>query len=384
MNIKYFDNFEGVWRDVTGTNGQVLQYGASGWTNANISGGTSSQATWGNISGTITDQKDLTDYVQTYAVAKNSAISGATKTKITYDSKGLVTAGADITGADISGTIDASKIGTGIINNTEFNYLDGVSGLIQTQLNLKQDASGLIAATRISSGLISNTEFDYLDNVSGNIQTQINTKLTKNSAITASTKTKITYDINGLITAGSDIVESDISGYISATKISSGLISNAEYDFLDGVSGNIQTQLNTIQTSANGRGYTLMVTSIATNLAANITYYFGNMGRALLSTAGIWKVYIPKDGTIKKAYIVSYASTTAGSNENLSLYIRKNNTTDTLIATIGLAAATREFTNSSLSISVSAGDYIEMKLVAPNPYTTPPAGMTFGGSIYIE
>lgn len=36
------------------------------------------------------------------AVASNSAITGATKTKITYDSKGLVTSGADATTADIA------------------------------------------------------------------------------------------------------------------------------------------------------------------------------------------------------------------------------------------------------------------------------------------
>jgi recombinational DNA repair protein RecR len=353
MNIKYFDNFEGLWKDITGANGQVLQYGVSGWINASISGGTSSPATWGSISGTISNQKDLTDYVQTYAVAKNSAISGATKTKITYDSKGLVTAGTDITGADISGTIDATKIATGIINNTEFNYLDGVSGLIQTQLNSKQDSSGLISATRISSGLISNTEFDFLDNVSGNIQTQLNSK-------------------------------QDASGFIAATRISSGLITNAEFDYLDNCSGNIQTQLNTIQTSANGRGYTLTTTTASTNISVGITYYFGNQARAMISTANVWKMYIPKDGTIKKAYIMSYAGTTTGTSENLSLYIRKNNTTDILIATIGAATALREFTNTALSISVVAGDYIEMKLVCPNPYVTPPVGITFGGTIYIE
>jgi hypothetical protein len=35
-------------------------------------------------------------------VASNTAITGATKTKITYDAKGLVTAGADATTADIA------------------------------------------------------------------------------------------------------------------------------------------------------------------------------------------------------------------------------------------------------------------------------------------
>lgn len=40
--------------------------------------------------------------VKTYAVKKNTDITGATKTKITYDAKGLVTGGADATTDDIS------------------------------------------------------------------------------------------------------------------------------------------------------------------------------------------------------------------------------------------------------------------------------------------
>lgn len=43
---------------------------------------------------------------QVGAVAVNSAITGATKTKITYDSKGLVTSGADATTADIADSTD--------------------------------------------------------------------------------------------------------------------------------------------------------------------------------------------------------------------------------------------------------------------------------------
>jgi hypothetical protein len=47
----------------------------------------------------------------TYVVA-NTAITGATKTKITFDAKGLVTAGADLTASDIP-ALDAAKITTG-------------------------------------------------------------------------------------------------------------------------------------------------------------------------------------------------------------------------------------------------------------------------------
>ena len=50
-----------------------------------------------NLSGTNTGDQDLSGLV-----VKNTAITGATKTKITYDSKGLVTAGVDATTADIA------------------------------------------------------------------------------------------------------------------------------------------------------------------------------------------------------------------------------------------------------------------------------------------
>ena len=45
---------------------------------------------------------------------------------------------------------------------------------------------------------------------SGGVYTQLATKVDANSAITAGTHTKITYDANGLVTAGADLAESDI------------------------------------------------------------------------------------------------------------------------------------------------------------------------------
>lgn len=72
---------------------------------------------------------------------KNNAITGATKCKITYDSKGLVTAGADITLSDVSDvTASATEVNVldGITaSTTELNYTDGVTSNIQTQLNGK-------------------------------------------------------------------------------------------------------------------------------------------------------------------------------------------------------------------------------------------------------
>jgi hypothetical protein len=56
----------------------------------------------------VSEVKSLLGYTASDvgAVATNSAITGATKTKITYDAKGLVTAGADATTADIADSLD--------------------------------------------------------------------------------------------------------------------------------------------------------------------------------------------------------------------------------------------------------------------------------------
>jgi len=77
--------------------------------------------------------EDKNDYV-----LGNTAITGATKCKITYDSKGLVTAGADLTASDIP-DLNLSKIIDVTATATEVNYLSGVTSSVQTQLNNKVD-----------------------------------------------------------------------------------------------------------------------------------------------------------------------------------------------------------------------------------------------------
>ena len=103
-------------------------------------------------------------------VDKNTAITGATKTKITYDSKGLVTSGADATTADIT-------------TSTDKRYLT------DAQLVVVGNTSG------------TNTGDQTLVGLGG---------VAANTAITGATKTKITYDAKGLVTAGADLISTDI------------------------------------------------------------------------------------------------------------------------------------------------------------------------------
>ena len=129
-------------------------------------------------------------------VTANAAITGATKCKITYDSKGLVTAGADLSASDIP-SLTLSKISDVTATAAEVNVLDGITA--------------------------STAELNYCDGVTSAIQTQIDNKVTKNANITAATKCKITYDAKGLVTNGADLAASDIpdlsSTYVAVTQI---------------------------------------------------------------------------------------------------------------------------------------------------------------------
>lgn len=136
--------------------------------------------------------------------------------------------------------------------------------------------------------------------------------------------------------------------------------------------------------SGGGNGYVINV--MAGNLATvadNATYYFGCLAAlAPQTTAQLARIYIPKAGTIKVAEIWARTAT-AGTAENWSAYIRKNNSADTLIQTIAVGATTRRWTNTALALAVALGDFVEIKLICPT-WVTNPATLALGGTLYIE
>jgi len=136
------------------------------------------------------------------------------------------------------------------------------------------------------------------------------------------------------------------------------------------------------QGAAGVSNYTISVQALTSSPTDAQTVYFGMLPKAPTTTANISKVYIRAAGTIKRAEIYCYSGT-AGTNEAWSLYIRKNNTTDTLIATVSAAAGERVFSNTALNISMAANDYFEIKGIQPT-WATNPLTTIYGGYIYLE
>jgi len=137
---------------------------------------------------------------------ENQAISGA----VTINNTGVAT---------LSSGIDATKIANGSVDNTEFQYLNGVTSAIQTQIDSKQstiDASNRLSADLIHDGSVDNTEFGYLNGVTSAIQTQIDSKQ----------------------------ATIDASNRLNANLVGDGSVDDTEFSYINGVTSAIQTQLD--------------------------------------------------------------------------------------------------------------------------------------------
>jgi len=92
---------------------------------------------------------------------------------------------------------------------------------------------------------------------------------------------------------------------------------------------------------------------------------------------------IPKSGVISSCAFHILCS--PGTNENISLYIRVNNTTDYLVSnSISLPNYTNNFSITALNIPVTSSDFIEFKLVMPSSMVTLPTALAIGMTIAID
>ena len=190
-----------------------------------------------------------------------SAVAFSTNTTVTvvWDSGSLSSEAIDVyigalTTSSIPKAIDATRIGGGDVSTTEFNYLNGVSSAIQTQLNAKNatitgsastiDTESLTAnravisngSQKIAVSDVTSTELGYLDGVTSAVQTQIDSK---QATLTGGATTIASSNLTA-----SRALQSNGSG-----KVEVSAVTTTELGYLDGVSSAIQTQLDAKQAS---------------------------------------------------------------------------------------------------------------------------------------
>ena len=190
----------------------------------------------------------VTSNIQTQLDSKvdeNPAIAAATHTKITYDSKGLVTNGVDLAEADIP-QLSESKI-TNLTTHLSQKQDNLTSENAGAGISIAKDDNDVLKITNtrttIPWGNLTGTLSDQTD-----LQDALDTKVDENAAITAATHTKITYDSKGLVTNGVDLAEADIPA-LHLTKISDVTASAAELNYVDGVTAPIQNQITNISSN---------------------------------------------------------------------------------------------------------------------------------------
>lgn len=268
--------------------------------------------------------KALFDWAIGLFVQKNANITGATKTKITYDSKGLVTAGTDATTADIADSLNKRYV-------------------TDAQLTVIGNTSGTNSGNETTTS-------------TGNL---INSATDKTTPVDA--------DYVGLM----DSAASNILKKLSWANIKATLKT-----YFDGIYQPIST--------SQGTQYTTYLGIVQLSPAASTTYYFGSNLKNVLSTgAGNQRIYLPKGGTINRCYVFFQGG--ISSNQNSSIYLRLNNTTDNLItSSLNLSIATPNvFNNTSMGMAVTAGDYIEVKWVTP-AWTSSPTNMFLTVNFVVE
>ena len=223
----------------------------------------------------------------------------------------------------------------------------------------------LADSTQVSGGGVSQ---QTLNDSANAIRTTVNGKAAAAHSHAISDVTNLQSGLDGKAASSHSHAQSDVTGLTTA--LSNGL-SRANH-----------TGTQATSTITGYQGYAINVQALTSSPGDGATIYFGTLPKAPTTSAAQSKIYIAKAGTIKAVIIYCYSGT-AGSNENWSVYVRLNNTTDNLIQTVGASTNERRFENTSLSIAVSVGDYVEIKCVNPT-FATNPATTIFGGYIYIE
>jgi nitrogen fixation protein len=223
-------------------------------------------------------------------------------------------------------TIDKTFVGLGNVDNTS-DANKPVSTAQSTAINAKVADSITDGVTTIAPS--QNAVFDALAN-----------KVDKNSAITGATKTKITYDSKGLVTAGADLIASDIPTIA-------------------------QSQVTNLVTDLAGKQATLSYTPYRF-IQTGITAHTGTVAETIIATATIAGGTFNSSDVMKVIYGANKATA-------ISSTMRiKINTSNTLTGAVTLAGMLSTSANASIlkrNFMLNGGNLYGMQFSVTNTIT---------------
>ena len=213
---------------------------------------------------TIASAKAIKTYVdsQEHSVTPSSVTTFTNKT-IDVDATGNSITNLANANIKASAAIDASKIADGSVSSAEFQRLDGLTSDIQTQLDLKaalaspdltgnptaptqsaSDNSTKLATTAYVDGQVATeNELSELNDVTIAGIADANYLMYDNAASVWKNKA-----ISGAFTSD-NLGVTTLSALIDATKIADGTVTNAEFQYINTLSSNAQTQIDTKATA---------------------------------------------------------------------------------------------------------------------------------------
>jgi len=217
----------------------------------------------------------------------DSGVTAGTYSKVTVDSKGRVTAGAQLEATDLDVPI-ATSTATGVIKGGGDISVDSSTGAVTVNQAAKLKTSQTISLSGDATGSAS---FD------GSAGATINATLA-NSGVTSGTYTKVTVDAKGRVTTGANLAASDITGLLGTAATKNTGTASGNVPILD----------------SNGKLSTSVIPSVAL-MDVYTTDSQANMYKNVESVAQVGDICIRTD--INKTYIkTANASVEPGSIAN--------------------------------------------------------------------